>query len=88
MTKVDPSTLPFLPVLPGNSLVLTDSKSEQRKGMDNDDKYYDELASDGAVVAKYHVWHHLNIYPPQRVDEGWQKTAPDGKVVANGSKKQ
>jgi hypothetical protein len=87
MTKVDPSALPFLPVHTGNSLVLTDSKSEQRKGTDNDDDYYDELASDGAVVAKYHVWHHQDIYPPQRVDEGWCKTAPDGKVVANGSKR-
>jgi hypothetical protein len=86
MTKVDPGTLPFLPILPGNSLVCTESKSEQRKGMDNDDEYYDELSLDGDLVAKYHVWHHASIYPPQRVDQGWRKTSPDGKLIATGKK--
>ena len=54
--------------------------------MDMDDDYYDEINSDGIVVAKYHVWHHLNIYPPQNLDSGWKKTLPDGRYVSSGKK--
>ena len=86
MAPIDPNTLPFLPFEPGNSLILTDTKSENRKGMDNDDDFYDELDPAGQVIAKYHVWHHLNIYPPQKVDEGWRKTLPNGNFVASGKK--
>lgn len=86
MAIVDPNTLPFLPVQAGNTLVLTESRSENRKGMDNDDDFYDELDPAGQVVAKYHVWHHLNIYPPQNVDAGWRKTRPDGGLVASGKR--
>ena len=86
MSKVDPQTLPFLPVLPGNSLVFIESKTEQRKGMDNDDEYYDELSQDGSIAAKYHVWHYMSIYPPQKVDQGWRKTSVDGKLIAAGKK--
>lgn len=83
---IDPTTMPFLPVESGNHLVQTDSKREQRKGMDNDDDFYDEVGPSGEVVAKYHVWHHLNIYPPQNVSEGWEKRDLNGNVVAKGSK--
>ncbi len=86
MSHIDPQRLPFLPVGKGNSLILTESKSTNRKGMDNDDDFYDEVDEEGKIVAKYHVWHHLNIYPPQRVDEGWRKRLPDGAVVASGQK--
>ncbi|MDP2816863.1 MAG: hypothetical protein Q8O29_01035 [Polaromonas sp.] len=86
MTAIDPRTLPFLPVEPGNTLVLTDAKSAQRKGMDNDDDFYEEVNAEGMVVAKYHVWHYLNIYPPQNVDHGWRKTLPDGEFIAAGKK--
>ncbi len=87
MKKVEPHTLPFLPVVPGNSLICTESKTDQRKGMDNDDEYYDELSPHGEIVAKYHVWHHMSIYPPQPVDQGWRKTSADGKLIATGKKK-
>ena len=86
MTKIEPHTLPFLPVSQGNFLICTKSKSEERKGMDNDDDYYDELSPDENIVAKYDVWHHMSIYPPQKVDEGWRKTSPDGKLIATGNK--
>jgi len=86
MTKVDLGTLPFLPVLQGNSLKCTESKSVQRKGMDNDDDYYDEISPSGDIVAKYHVWHHMSIYPPQSVDQGWRKTSADGTPIATGKK--
>ncbi len=83
---IDPKTMPFLPVDAGNHLLLTDSKREQRKGMDNDDDYYNEVNDQGAVVAIYHVWHHLDIYPPQMVNQGWEKKDLGGNVVAKGSK--
>ena len=70
---IDASKLPSLPADAGNHFVLTDSKNSQRKGMDNDDYYYDEVTPNEEVVAKYHTWHHMSIYPPQRVDEGWVK---------------
>jgi hypothetical protein len=81
---IDPSTMPFLPVAAGNQLTLVDSKHEQRKGMDNEDYFYDEVNRDGVVVAKYHVWHHMNTYPPQQVNEGWKKFDLAGKVLCEG----
>lgn len=54
--------------------------------MDNDDEYYDELSQDGSIAAKYHVWHYMSIYPPQKVDQGWRKTSVDGKLIAAGKK--
>jgi len=84
--EIDPKTLPFLPVGDGNRLIKTDSKSDQRKGRDDDDDYYDEINEKGEVVAKYHVWHHMSIYPPQKVDEGWKKFDVNGEVVDWGSK--
>lgn len=78
---IDPSKPPLLPVASGNHLVCTNSTSSQRKGMDNDDDYYDEVAPDGDVVAKYHTWHHMSIYPPQRVDQGWVKYDLSGNKI-------
>lgn len=83
---IDPHSHPYLPVSQGNSLVSTDIKSSQRKGMDNDDNYYDEINRGGEIVAKYHVWHHMSIYPPQKVNEGWKKFDLQGNVIASGSK--
>lgn len=83
---IDLKTMLFLPVENGNHLVKTESRQDQRKGMDNDDVFYDEVNRNGEVVARYHVWHHLNIYPPQNVYEGWKKTDLAGNVVAKGSK--
>lgn len=78
--------IPFLPVDVGNHLVRTDSKSSQRKGMDNDDEYYDEVTVDGAIVAKYHTWHHMNIYPPHDINEGWIKYNLKGEEIDSGSR--
>jgi hypothetical protein len=61
MKIIDPKTLPFLPVDQSNFLVLVDLKSYTERGRDDDDEYYDEISSDGTVVAKYHVWHHMNL---------------------------
>ena len=85
-TPVDPKTLPYLPVAEGNALVCTSSNSKMSKGMDNDDDYYDELAPDGSIVAQYYVWHHLSVYPPFPVSEGWKKFAPDGTQLASKNK--
>lgn len=84
--EIDPKTLSFLPVGPGNRLIKTGSKSYQRKGRDDDNDYYDEINEEGTVVAKYHVWHHMNIYPPQKVDKGWKKFDVNGEVVDWGGK--
>ena len=81
---VKPVETSFLPVEAGNHLVLTDSKRYEAKGRDNDDKFYNELAPDGVIVAKYHVWDHMNIYPPQKTDQGWKKTDLSGNVIAEG----
>jgi hypothetical protein len=83
---IDPKNHPYLPVCQGNSLVSTGGESRQRKGMDNDDDYYDEINQAGEIVAKYYVWHHMSIYPPQKVNEGWQKFDIQGNVIASGSK--
>lgn len=83
---IDPKNHPYLPVCQGNSLVSTGGESRQRKGMDNDDDYYDEINQAGEIVAKYHVWHHMSIYPPQKANEGWQKFDIQGNVIASGSK--
>jgi hypothetical protein len=78
----------FLPVEEGNHLVATDLKNTQRKGMDNDDDYFDEVNPEGDVVAKYYTWHHLSIYPPQKVDsEGWIKYDLEDNNIASGSRK-
>jgi len=82
LTGVD--NFPYLPISDGNHLVRTDSKSSQRKGMDNDDDYYDEVNPAGEVVSKYHIWHHMSIYPPQKVNEGWEKFNLAGERIASG----
>lgn len=84
---IDPKSLAFLPVDEGNHLIHTDSKSSQRKGMDNDDNYYDEVNAHGEIMAKYHIWHHMSIYPPQKVNEGWEKTDLEGKLLASGKER-
>ncbi len=76
--------LPFLPVEAGNHLIITSSKRDERKGMDNDDQFYDEVTSNGVIVAKYHVWNHMSIYPPQKTDQGWKKTDLSDNVIAEG----
>lgn len=81
---INPGQMPYLPVSSGNHLVRTDSQRKQKKGWDNDDDYYDEVDQDGEVVAKYHVWHYLNIYPPQHVKEGWTKFDTSGLEVCSG----
>ncbi|GGK05878.1 hypothetical protein GCM10007426_38230 [Alloalcanivorax dieselolei] len=83
---IDPNQFPFLPVEEGNCLVRTDSKSSQRKGMDNDDDYYDEVGPNGELVAKYHTWHHMSIYPPQKVNQGWVKYDLEGNRIDSGSR--
>ncbi|MCS4307129.1 hypothetical protein M2404_001456 [Rheinheimera pacifica] len=78
----------FLPVAEGNHLVAIDLKNTQRKGMDNDDDYFNEVDPEGNVVAKYYTWHHMSIYPPQTVhSEGWIKYDLEGKKIASGSRK-
>ncbi len=83
---LDLNNFRYLPVAAGNSLVSTGATNSQRRGMDNDDDYYDELSPNGEVVAKYHVWHHMSIYPPQKANEGWKKLDLQGNVIASGSK--
>lgn len=77
----------FLPVTEGNHLICTDSKRTQKKGMDNDDNYFNEVDPEGNIVAKYYTWHHMNIYPPQNENEGWIKYSPEGNEIASGSRK-
>jgi hypothetical protein len=78
----------FLPVTDGNHLVATDLKNTQRKGMDNDDDYFDEVDPEGNVVAKYYTWHHMSIYPPQKVHSaGWKKYDLEGNKISSGSRK-
>lgn len=84
---IDINNFPYLPIAKGNSLVATGHESNQRKGMDNDDDYYDEVNQMGDIVAKYHVWHHMSIYPPQKVHEGWKKFDLQGNIIASGTKK-
>lgn len=81
---LDSKNFPFLPISEGNSLVKTDSKRSEKRGMDNDDDYYNEVNPEQVIVASYHVWNHMSIYPPQRVDEGWEKYDLDGKCIASG----
>jgi len=76
--------LPFLPVEVGNHLVITSSNKKETRGMDNDDQFYDEVNPNNAVVARYHVWNHMQIYPPQKTDQGWKKTDLAGKVIGEG----
>lgn len=76
----------YLPITEGNMLVCTEENWKASKGHDKDDDYYEELAPDGTVVAKYHVFHHMSMYPPFQANAGWKKFAPDGAVIASGKK--
>jgi hypothetical protein len=75
---------PYLPVAAENKLVLNQSKRTQKKGMDNDDDYYDEVNPAGELVATYHIWHHMNVYPPQSTNEGWAKFDVAGLRIDSG----
>lgn len=82
--KLTKEKFPFLPIAEGNHLIKTDSSSSQRKGMDNDDDYFNEVTPNGDIVAKYHTWHHMSIYPPQKTDQGWVKSDLEGNRIASG----
>ncbi|GHU28548.1 hypothetical protein AGMMS50256_11070 [Betaproteobacteria bacterium] len=73
-----------LPIAEGNNLILTNRKRTEKHGMDNDDEYWDEVTSSGEVVAKYHIWYYMNIYPPQKSDEGWEKFDLAGNKISSG----
>jgi hypothetical protein len=74
---------PFLPVEAGNRLVLTGAENE--KSFNSvEDWYFDEINSNGSIVAKYHVWDYVDIYPPHKADRSWEKTDLIGNVIAHG----
>lgn len=85
-TPVDLAHFPYLPVAEGNTLVCTGENWKASKGQDKDDDYYEELTADGTAVAKYHVFHHMSIYPPFQTKSGWEKLGLDGLVIASGKK--
>jgi hypothetical protein len=58
------NNFPFLPIELENDLVNTERNRSQKKGMDNDDDYYNEVNPNGEVVATYHIWHYMQISPP------------------------
>lgn len=76
---------PFLPIAEGNHLVSTKLNRKDKKGVDMDDDYYDEVSDDGTVVAKYYTWHHVSHHPPQKVRQGWEKFDLTEKRIASGS---
>lgn len=45
-------------------LVQTDTKWEQRKGQDTDTYWYNQVDSDGNIVAQYILKDSTSIYPP------------------------
>jgi hypothetical protein len=55
-----------------------------KKGMDNDDDFYNEVNAAGKIVASYHIWHHMSIYPPFNASEGWKKFDLQEKEIASG----
>lgn len=80
----EPRELKLLPVEAGNHLIFTTSKNNDSKGRDNEDIFYDEVTPAGLVVAKYCIWHHMSIYPPQKTNNGWKKMDLDGNTVSQG----
>jgi hypothetical protein len=77
---------PYLPISEGNRLVRNNDKSSEtmRHGVDKSDDYYNEVTSDGAIVAKYHSWCYVNMYPPQNSKEGWIKYNLHDEQIASG----
>lgn len=82
------NNFPFLPIEADNHLVATETNRSQKKGMDNDDDYYNEVNPNGEVVARYHIWHYMQISPPLVISEGWKKFDLQGNEIAQGSSKQ
>ena len=64
-----------------HKLVRTSSKSEQRKGRDTDIYGYDELNSNGEIIAKYVVRDSMSIYPPQNTTISFVKYDTNGKEI-------
>jgi hypothetical protein len=85
-TPVDLTQFSYLPVTEGNTLVCTGENWKASKGQDKDDDYYEELTPDGTVVAQYHVFHHMSMYPPFQANSGWKKLSLAGAVIASGKK--
>lgn len=85
-TPVDVANFPYLPVAEGNTLLCTEENWKASKGQDKDDDYYDEISPGGEVIARYHVFHHMSMYPPFQANSGWKKFNLAGAVIANGKK--
>lgn len=63
------------------------SSSGARKGVDRDDDYFIEKGPDGNIIATYHTFHSMNIYPPHQVyEQGWVKYDAENKRVDSGRK--
>lgn len=56
-----------------HSLIQTATTCEQRKGMDTDYYFYDELDDAGEVVGKYKVAEATSMYPPFGKTVHWEK---------------
>jgi hypothetical protein len=85
-TPVDLAHFLYLPITEGNTLVCTGENWKASKGQDNDDDYYEEMSPEGVVVTKYHVYHHMSMYPPFQTKSGWKQFGLDSAVIASGKK--
>ncbi|MET0005544.1 hypothetical protein [Candidatus Thiodiazotropha sp. LNASS1] len=56
-----------------HNLVQTDTKWEQRKSLDTDTYWYDEVDGEGNVVAKWVVKDSTSVYPPFGRDISFEK---------------
>jgi len=56
-----------------HELVQTETKWENRKGLDTDTYWFNELDTDSNIIAKYIVRDSTSIYPPQKRTISWDK---------------
>jgi hypothetical protein len=86
MKPVDQKSVAYLPVNPTSSLFLVDTQVSRKSGVDNEDWFYEEIDQKGNVLCKYHVWHHMETFPPQKSSSGWRKLSREGAILESGER--
>ena len=64
-----------------HSFILTKHDRSEKHGRDDDDFYFEERNAEDVIVATYHAWNYMSIYPPQKTKIGYKKYNIDGIVI-------
>ncbi len=71
----------LLSIADENGLQLADSRVRTANSTERSSHLLREIDPHSQLVAYYRVWIHLSGKPPFKEQRGWEKYAPDGRLL-------